>query len=407
MSSPLFFLLLTLFCVLAEAFFSMFEMASVSFNKVRLHYFVAKKNKKALWLQFLLNKPTALFGTILIAVNGVEQLGSEASRRFYEAVGLNPNFAPISQILIVLIFGELAPIFAARKHSEEVALKTIPVIYFLSKILFPFIWLIDSIYYLINKFFGESAVPLMFLSREEIQKTFEEKKSVSESENMNTAMGNIFSLKSKRAKEMMSSLETAPLISSTATVDEAREILRIKNSSFLFLYQNDMSNISSIIYLRDLLCAKGNETIFDFSNPSWFVFESTPILEVVKQFGNNDQVRAVVINARGRAVGIISLDRIIDEIFEKEKKRLLYQDKLIERTLSGDMLLFDFNEQFRVNLAFKDAKTISDLIHLILGHPPSKGEIIYVGEFELRVEEPSLLGAKTVLVKTIVPETLV
>jgi Mg2+/Co2+ transporter CorC len=38
---------------------------------------------------------------------------------------------------------------------------------------------------------------------------------------------------------------------------------------------------------------------------------------------------------------------------------------------------------------------------LALGHAPSRGESIRIDQFELSVEEASLLGAKMILVRTI------
>ena len=145
MNKAIFFLFIALICVFIESFFSMFEMAAVSLNKVKLYYKASKNNKKAKWLEFLLKKPSYLFGTTLIMVNTVMQLGSEAARRFYEALNLSPDWAPLSQIMIVTIFGELSPLFAARKHSEHVAYFFVPVVLFMSKILTPFIIVIDRI----------------------------------------------------------------------------------------------------------------------------------------------------------------------------------------------------------------------------------------------------------------------
>ena len=83
MKSALFWLLLNLLSILVLAFFSMSEMACVSFNKIRLQYYVFQKNKRALWLSWLLQKPSRLFSAQLIGVNVATIFGSELAREFY------------------------------------------------------------------------------------------------------------------------------------------------------------------------------------------------------------------------------------------------------------------------------------------------------------------------------------
>lgn len=135
-----FFLLLILICLVVQGFFAMLEMACVSFNKVRLQYYVSKENKRALWLSYLLHHPALLFGTTLICVNTALVVGSECARRFYDSLGLSPDWAPLSQIFIVLIFAEIAPMFAGRRYAEHVAMLGIPILFFFSIILRPLIW---------------------------------------------------------------------------------------------------------------------------------------------------------------------------------------------------------------------------------------------------------------------------
>jgi CBS domain containing-hemolysin-like protein len=170
MNSPIFYLVILLSCLLFEAFFVMQEMACVSFNKVRLQYFLSIGSKRAKWLNFLLSHPTKLYGTTLISSNAALLLGSEAARRFYEANGLSPDLAPITQIVLVLVFAEMAPMFAARRHPEQVAMLGVPVLFIFSKLLFPIIKFLDLLCRLINKCFGVEVKKSIFLSRDEIQK---------------------------------------------------------------------------------------------------------------------------------------------------------------------------------------------------------------------------------------------
>ena len=119
-------LLFNILSIVFLAFFSMAEMACISFNKIRMQFYVAQGSKRAKWLYALMQNPSRLFGTTLIGVNIATFVGSECARQFHSAIGLDPDLAPLSQVIIVIIFGELAPQFAARSYPENVAMLGAP-----------------------------------------------------------------------------------------------------------------------------------------------------------------------------------------------------------------------------------------------------------------------------------------
>ena len=225
-----FFLFMILICLCVQGFFAMVEMACVSFNKVRLQYYVSRQNKRALWLSYLLHHPALLFGTTLIGVNTALVVGSECARRFYVALGFSPDWAPLTQIFIVLIFAELAPMFAGRRYAEHVALLGIPILFFFSVILRPVIWLLDVICRAVNRLIGKPVAAGIYLSREELQNVIEEREETITTEpakrEFNTVVANIFALKNKTAKDLMQPITLVPLVPSFCTVGEMREIVR-------------------------------------------------------------------------------------------------------------------------------------------------------------------------------------
>lgn len=174
-STALWWLFFNLLSIFLLGFYSMMEMACVSFNKIRLHYYVYKGNKRAKWLNYLLHHPFRLFGTTLIGVNVSMVVGSECAREFHSAVGLDPDLAPLSQVILVVIFGELAPMFAARLFPEYIAMMGVPLIYASAKLLSPALKLIGLISNLVNFFIkGKSHDADIFLSQEELQNILEE-----------------------------------------------------------------------------------------------------------------------------------------------------------------------------------------------------------------------------------------
>ncbi len=384
----------------------MFEMACVSLNKVKLHYKASKKSKRAIWLESLLKKPSYLFGTTLISVNTVMQIGSEASRRFYESLGLSTTWAPITQILIVLIFGELAPLFAARKHSEHVAYLAIPIVFPISRMLIPITWFFDKISKASNYIFGKPKLDF-FLSKEELQKVLEEpaKATRIETKSLDSVIASIFALKDKKASSITIPLNLINIIPSSFTLNQIQRSLSLKYFPYIPIYHQNPYNIVSIAYPRDLLKANENNKVIDFGRPPWFITEDVLVLDVLKQFRSNNQSIAVVLDKSAKSKGFITLDQIEDEIFGSYpidgQKIPLKNEIIIEKTLSGEMLVSDFNDKFKANLKYKDDDTLSDFLLKQLNHHPSLGEIIRFEKYEFTVIEPTLLGVNKVKVKTI------
>ncbi len=407
-----FFLLLILISLAVQGFYAMLEMACVSFNKVRLQYYVSKNNWRAIWLSYLLNHPALLFGTTLIGVNVALQFGSECSRRFYEALGLSPDWAPLTQVVIVLIFAEIAPMFAGRRYAEHVAMMGIPLLYASSILLRPVIWLLDLLCLMINRLLGTPGGGGLYLSREELQKIIEEREEVSpyqsKSEEFNTVTANIFSLKNKIAKELMQPVHAVQIIPSTCTVGEMRALLTSRFTPYLPIYHRSLHNIVAIAYPRDLLRLGANNRVRDHARPPWFITENNSVLQILKQFRRNNQSIAVVLNQAGSAVGILTLDEIVDQIFGRSETWIPLGDSppgvhpvFVDRTFPGDMRIEDFNKQFHVHLEAHGAETLEELVSQMLGHPPGKGESVRIDQFELTVEEASLLGAKMIAIRSI------
>jgi putative hemolysin len=407
-----FFLLMILACLVIQGFFAMVEMACVSFNKVRLQYYVSKQNKRAVWLSYLLHHPALLFGTTLIGVNTALIVGSECARRFYVSLGYSPDLAPLSQIILVLIFAEIAPMFAGRRYAEHVAMLGIPVLFFCSIVLRPIIWALDLLCRWISRLIGKPVAPGAYLSREELQNVIEERDEAITTEpsrhEFNTVVANIFTLKNKTAKDLMLPLTHVPLVPSFCTVKEMRAVVQDKHISFLPIYHRNPQNIVAIAYPRDLLRLSENKKIKDYARQPWFITEDSSILQILKQFRGNNQSVALVLNDKGLATGILTLDEVIDEIFGRSDEWMSYEEMVprayhivVDRTFPSDMRLDEFNKQFHVHLSYQDAETLEELMAQALGHPPSKRESVRIDQFELTVEEASILGAKMIQVRTV------
>ena len=407
-----FYLALVIICLSLQGFYAMLEMACVSFNKVRLQYFVSQGKRRARWLNYLLNRPALLFGTTLIGVNLGLQLGSESARRFYDSLGLSPDLALLTQWILVLLFAEIAPLFAGRRYAEHVVMLGIPVVYVSSIILRPLIWMLDLLCSFINRLLGSPNAAGIYLTREELQKVIEEREvrpAKPEQVELNTIVSRIFSLRNKTAKEMMKPLSSVILAPSICTIAEMRALLNEHYVPYLPIYHRITQNIVAIAYPRDLLRFSETTRVREHARPPWFITENNSILQILKQFRRNNKSIAVVLSEAGLAIGILTLDEIVDQIFGQTDTWISIEEivprshhVVLDRTFPGDTRIRDFNAQFQVHLPEEEGlETLEELVTARLGHTPTSGESVKIDQFELIVEEASLLGAKTILIRTV------
>jgi CBS domain containing-hemolysin-like protein len=174
------------------------------------------------------------------------------------------------------------------------------------------------------------------------------------------------------------------------------------------LFHKVEANIVSIAYPRDLLRLTEDKKVRDHARSPWFITDSTSILQILRQFRKNNQSLAVILNEDGVAIGVLTLDEIIDELFEIEDKNASLGEIfpkvhqiVLDRDFPGDMPLEEFKSQYHIEFHYKHAKTLSQAMELALGHIPRLGDTIRIDQFELTVEETSLLGPKTISVKTL------
>ncbi len=404
--SALWWLFFNILSIIILAFYSMLEMACVSFNKVRLHYYVHQGDKRAKWLNYLLHHPFRLFGTTLIGVNVAMVAGSECAREFHSSIGVNPDLAPLTQVFLVVIFGELAPMFAARHYAEHVAMLGVPIVYGSARILAPALWLIGLISRLANYLFqGKTEKANIFLSQEELQKILEEHGEDvkgAESTNFYEITQNIFRLRHKTASDILLPLHVFSRLPSNATVGQMKELIKKTNADFVLIYYKKYTHIVGIAFPRELVRVADGKRIRDNTKQPWFVTEATKVPTILHQFQRNNRSVAIILDKKGQAKGLITLNDLLSEIFG-ESKEIAYKDKnpfIMERTFPGETTIGEFSNQFNFKLDEDESLSLSDLMEKKLGHIAEPGEAVFIDPFELCAKETSLMEIKSIVVKS-------
>lgn len=404
MSMAWWWLLCNILAIIALAFYSMIEMACVSINKARLYFYAMKGSQRASWLQQLLNQPSRLFGTTLIGVNLATVVGSECAREFHASLGLDPDLAPISQVILMVIFGELAPMFAARHYAEHVALAGAPLLYFSARLLTPLLWSLQLLTDLINRLSGGKETSSdKFLSREELQKMLEAQEGGGElpiDQELSSVSASLFKMHNQTVGAVMTSLHTLTLLPADTTISRLREVWSLTPTAYAAIYQGKASNIVGIIQPRDVLRAKDERRVSDYARSPWFVTMTTTLSHMIRQFRRNNQNIAIIIDAHGSASGAATFNAILNEVFGGTTATTTgwLGTLLWEKTLPGSMTVEAFHQQFGVLLDEDTDLSLSSLVVKRLGHHPNVGDKLTIGPYEMTVKATSLLEIKSLSV---------
>jgi len=410
MSESFFWISLNFLSLIVLSFYSMMEMAVVSFSKIRLQYYVSKGDSRARKLAWLLENSSRLFGTTLIGVNVALMFGSEFSRLSYESIGLSPDLAPLTQVMIVIIFGELAPMFAARRFSEHTAMIGVQLLYASAILMKPFLFLIELITHAAHALFGGKSESFdLYLNQDEIRKILEEhhedKPVAGSTEELNAIISNIFELRKKTALKIMRPLSALVMVPSNAQVRKLRQAMLSTLEPFILVYHQKTSSIVGVAFPRDFIRAPDTKRVDDYTSPPWFIPGKMEAVHILQEFKMGHHALAIVQSDKGEAIGAITLQDVVDEIFGHGTASFAPLQKgkltpLIERTFPGTMTVKEFNSLYGVQLAEAEHETLAELMTRIIGHTPIEGETISLPPFDLEVKESSLLDVKLVSIKT-------
>lgn len=400
----LFWLLSTFFWTAVMSFYSMQEMACISCNKLRLDFYVSQNKRWAHQLNSLLAKPSFLFSTTLIGVNVALMLSSESSRRLFESLGYDPNLALFAEIPFVLIFGELVPMFAARIYPDHASRLGAPLLYLSSKVLYPLNALMDTIFRYTNRLFTKKGQEEThhFLSRDELQKLLEEHHGTEETP-LHAMIGNIFSLKNKQAVQLMVPLASFTCVSSHATIGMLRQLAKDEPIQAFCVYHKTRHKIIGMVYPKDLLYATDSKRVDDFVVPACFVSGEMHALELLTLLQEEEVNVVIVLSDAGDALGIVTLDHLIDELFgTQEQKNSEDSPKLqyLEKTIDAGTKIAAFNKEYGTKIASDGCETFAELLEKTLERHPTQNDTITLDSLELVVKSTSLFKVKEVLIRT-------
>ena len=386
-----------------NAFFSGAEMSIVSVNKNKIKVMVEEGDKKAILLDNLLKEPSKFLSTIQVGITLASFFASASAATGlsqFLSVFLNkmkvPYSAQLSMIIVTfllsyvtLVFGELIPKRVALRSSEKMALSSIGVIVFISKIFSPFVKFLT--------FSTNVVLTLLKLKEDNIEEKVskEELRSLVEvgrehgiiNEVEKEMIENIIVFDEKIAREIMIPRTKVFLIDRNTTIEELIETKEVGKYSRIPVYEEEADNIVGILLTKDLMMEaykKGfeNINISEMVQEAYFVPETKNVNELFNEMQLEKKHIAILIDEYGGFSGIVTLEDLIEEVMgniadeyddEDLSIRQLSSNKYL---ISGDVSLNDLNDAFHIELESKYYDTLSGLLIEKLGYIPEDDEKI-------------------------------
>lgn len=160
---------------------------------------------------------------------------------------------------------------------------------------------------------------------------------------------------------------------------------------------DSLDEISGILLAKDLLpqilCKDQSEfKIAEILRPTVAVPESKRLNVLLREFRENRNHMAIVIDEYGGVAGLVTIEDVLEEIVgEIEDETDAEADHFIRKITEDDFFvkaltpIDDFNEYFGTSFSDEDYDTIGGLVIQALGHMPTRNETATIDRFEFQV----------------------
>lgn len=173
-----------------------------------------------------------------------------------------------------------------------------------------------------------------------------------------------------------------------------------------------------LVHIKDLLqiIHSGNKDLKGVQRPIHHVSEMMPLEKLLNYFLNKHAHLAIAVDEYGGAVGIVTLDNVLEELVGSIHDEFDTHEEEITKIRDGEfnaegtLALHDLAEETGLKFEETEVSTIGGYITQLLGHLPVRGERVQIGDYvatvtetdgrrilEVNFKKPSIPAAATVV----------
>jgi len=323
-----------LLLIMVNGLFSMSELAIVSVRKPRLQQRADKGDKKAQLALALTKDPEDFLSTVQIGITLIGILAgvfggatlAEDLTALLEIAGVPARYSEAMGMVIVvsiitylsLVIGELLPKNLALQNAERVATAVAPFMYRLSRIAYPFVWLLTISTHFMTRLLGIKHSEESPITDEEIAIMMQEGAQVGVFEPEEPEMiRRIFRLSDCKVTSLMTPRHEIVWLDRADTAGTLRQKIMNNSHSRFPVADNNLDHVVGYIEVKDLLEWSPANSEFDLSSilyPPMYVPEAMSALELLERFKKEHKHMAVVFDEYGGLQGLVTSTDLLESI---------------------------------------------------------------------------------------------
>ncbi len=399
----------TLGCLLIEGFFSGSEMALVSSDKLRLSHLAAQGDRGAKLALNMASRPDWFFSTTLLGQN-LFIVANTVVVTFFIIDHLGPQYEFLALFLspLILIFGEAVPKSICQQSANRLVTRTTPVVVFFSYVFYPVIWILSKLTLLLLGGMKGGGAQAEKITPELLEFLVHDSVEVPQSLSLplkNTLL-RILNFSRLEVGEIMTPIVDVFSLREQATLREAIAGCLEEPYTTVPVFQKRAHNITGVLKLTELIRRHDlNLSVASLMKPALYVPREMVVKDLFYIFRDEKKNFAVVIDEYGGAVGIVTLEDILEEIVgeiedEYDEKRISWVEVDAQHyLLEGRVSIDEINEKLRWGLPKDGYTTLTGFLLAQQKKFPRQGEEVRFGNLTFRIEAATARTIDQVLVQ--------
>lgn len=382
------FQIVVLFILIAlSGFFSSSETALTTVSKIKIRTMANEGDARAKMVQKVTGNTQKMLSAILIGNNVVNiSASSIATVLFVNLFGSSgAGIATGIMTLLVLIFGEITPKNMASRQALKLSLRVAGIIYAITVVLTPVIFVVNHICGFILKLTGADK------DDKKAKMTEAEFRTIVDVGNESGAIeneekdyiNNLFDFSDTEVRELMIPRIDVTMINVNWSYAKVRSVFMKEMYTRIPVYDGDTDHVIGILNMKDLLKKKDDEqfSLKSYLREPFFTYEFKNADELFNQMRKKRIHMAIVLDEFGSVSGIVTLEDLLEELvgdiqdeYDEREEKELTEDGPGEYTALGSMNLDDLSDELGLKLESEDYDTIGGYLLGLFDHLPRKGE---------------------------------